>query len=134
MSRQIYVAPTDAQAQEEGRAFMTDYYQASSASPAERQAARAMEAARYTERSFAYKTTQHISRPRMETVDCDWLLDRGYCILGSPDTVIRAIKEQERITGVGLLLTYLPWGQMTLAQASRSLELFGKEVLPHLRD
>src|SRR5581483_2955998 len=122
MSRHVYVAPTDAQARAEGDAFMADYYHATPTSPEERKAFRELNAARYTERSFAYKGGTHVSRPSMETVDCERLIREGYVIVGSPDTVTRLIKEQQRLTGAGVLLTYLPWGNMSLAQASRSIE------------
>jgi alkanesulfonate monooxygenase SsuD/methylene tetrahydromethanopterin reductase-like flavin-dependent oxidoreductase (luciferase family) len=134
MSRHLYVAPTDAQARAEADEFMQDYYHVTPGAAEGRSGFRDMDAARNTERSFAYKREEHIGRPRMATVDCDRLLREGFCIVGSPDTVVRAIKEQERITGAGILQTYLPWGNMSLAQASRSIELFAKEVLPHLAD
>jgi hypothetical protein len=34
--------------------------------------------------------------------------------------------------GINYLLTYLMLGTMSFADASRSLDLFGKEVMPHL--
>jgi alkanesulfonate monooxygenase SsuD/methylene tetrahydromethanopterin reductase-like flavin-dependent oxidoreductase (luciferase family) len=134
MSRHVYVAPTDAQAMAEGAEFMADYYHATPSVGEDRDAFRTFEARRYTERSFAYKGGTHSTRPRMEQVDCDRLIREGYVIVGSPDTVTRQIKEQQRITGAGILLTYLPWGNMSLAQASRSIDLFAKEVMPHLND
>src|SRR5581483_11085014 len=65
MSRHVYVAPTDAQARAEGDEFMADYYHATPSSPEERHAVRELNAARYTERSFAYKGGTHVSRPSM---------------------------------------------------------------------
>jgi hypothetical protein len=46
--------------------------------------------------------------------------------------VTRLIKKQEKALGVGRFLTYLPFGTMEPPQAMRSLELFGREVLPNL--
>jgi alkanesulfonate monooxygenase SsuD/methylene tetrahydromethanopterin reductase-like flavin-dependent oxidoreductase (luciferase family) len=117
INRHVYVAPTDAQARAEADGFME------------------LEAARNTERSFSYKALPHAGRPQMgprDAVDCERLLREGYCIVGSPDTVTRAIKEQGRLTGAGVMVTYLPWGDMRVAQARHSLELFAKEVLPQL--
>ena len=134
ISRHVYVAPTDAQAMAEGAEFMADYYHATASSPEDREDFRKFESQRNTASSFAYKGGIHSSRPRMEQVDAERLTRDGYVIVGSPDTVTRQIKEQQRITGAGILLTYLPWGNMSLAQASSSIELFAKEVMPHLAD
>ena len=133
ISRQVYVAETDGRARAEAEEFMYHYYLATS-SAEERQLLRTMEAARNTERSYSYKGGTHTGRPTMDVVDCERLLRDGYCIVGSPDTVTRCIQEQQRTTGAGVLLTYLPWGNMSVAQAMRSLELFAKEVMPNLRD
>jgi hypothetical protein len=32
------------------------------------------------------------------------------------------------------ILTYIPFGTMQVSQAEKSIELFAREVLPHLRD
>jgi len=133
MSRHVYVAPTDAEARADGDQFMADYYSAH-ATPSDRTTMQHLDLGRNTDRSFAYKGGVHITRPRMDVVDCERLIRDGYVIVGSPDTVTRQIKEQQQLTGAGMLLTYLPWGNMTLSQASRSIELFAKEVLPNLVD
>jgi alkanesulfonate monooxygenase SsuD/methylene tetrahydromethanopterin reductase-like flavin-dependent oxidoreductase (luciferase family) len=132
INRHVYVAETDAKARAVADEFMNDYYHTSTTTTEERQAIRALDVARNTERSFSYKAAAHVGRPSMDVVDCDRLVREGFCIVGSPDSVIRQIKEQERITGAGRLVMYLPWGDMSLAQADKSLELFAREVLPHL--
>jgi alkanesulfonate monooxygenase SsuD/methylene tetrahydromethanopterin reductase-like flavin-dependent oxidoreductase (luciferase family) len=134
INRHVYVAKTDAIARAEAEEFMYDYYHVTPTTAEERQAVRSLDAARNTERSFSYKAGPHIGRPSMEVVDYERLLRDGFCIVGSPDTVTQCIREQERMTGAGVLVMYLPWGNMTLAQASQSLELFAKEVLPNLAD
>jgi alkanesulfonate monooxygenase SsuD/methylene tetrahydromethanopterin reductase-like flavin-dependent oxidoreductase (luciferase family) len=132
INRHVYVAPTDAQALAEAESFMRDYYHAAPSSDEARRRFREMEAARNTDRSFAYKAGPHVGRPQMKVVDCERLLREGFCIVGSPDTVTRCIKEQGRLTGAGVMITYLPWGDMSLPQAMSSIELFAKEVLPNL--
>ena len=57
----------------------------------------------------------------------------NHSILGSPDTVIRRIQEDQAAIGSELQITSLPFGPMPPQVAMQSLELFGKEVLPHLR-
>jgi alkanesulfonate monooxygenase SsuD/methylene tetrahydromethanopterin reductase-like flavin-dependent oxidoreductase (luciferase family) len=56
----------------------------------------------------------------------------GYIIVGGPDTVVRKIKEQQETLGVGTFIIYCPFGAMEPAETRRVVELFGKEVLPHL--
>jgi alkanesulfonate monooxygenase SsuD/methylene tetrahydromethanopterin reductase-like flavin-dependent oxidoreductase (luciferase family) len=134
INRHVYVAATDALAREQAEPFMYDYYHASAATPEARQRFRDLEAARNTGRSFSYKSAPHQSRPRLEVVDYDWLIGEGYCIVGSPDTVTRAMKEQGRLTGAGVIISYLPWGNMSLAQAMSSVDLLACEVLPNLAE
>jgi alkanesulfonate monooxygenase SsuD/methylene tetrahydromethanopterin reductase-like flavin-dependent oxidoreductase (luciferase family) len=58
----------------------------------------------------------------------------GFCIVGDPDYVIAQIRQQQQALKVGTFLTYVPFGTMPVAQAQQSIELFAREVLPHLRD
>jgi len=53
-------------------------------------------------------------------------------IAGSPETVCAEITRQAGELGLNYLLAYLFFGAMTLADASRSLELFRTEVMPKL--
>ncbi len=61
--------------------------------------------------------------------DC---LANGTVIAGSPQTVRAELERQIKELGVNYLLTYLFLGTMSLADALRSLNLFGTEVMPHL--
>jgi alkanesulfonate monooxygenase SsuD/methylene tetrahydromethanopterin reductase-like flavin-dependent oxidoreductase (luciferase family) len=54
----------------------------------------------------------------------------GTVIAGSPQTVIAEIEKQTAELGFNYLLSYLFLGTMSLADATRSLELFTKEVMP----
>jgi len=53
-------------------------------------------------------------------------------VIGSPDRCIRQIRALQEV-GVNLLLFNMNFGEMTHAEAMRSLRLFGKEVLPAFR-
>lgn len=53
-------------------------------------------------------------------------------IIGSPERCIRQIRALEAV-GVKLLLLNMNFGNMTHAEAMRSLTLFGREVLPAFR-
>jgi alkanesulfonate monooxygenase SsuD/methylene tetrahydromethanopterin reductase-like flavin-dependent oxidoreductase (luciferase family) len=56
----------------------------------------------------------------------------GSVIAGTPQTVLAEIERQTAELGINYLLTYLFLGTMTLADAMRSLRLFGAEVMPKL--
>ncbi len=57
----------------------------------------------------------------------------GVMIVGSPDTVVRAIEKQNKeLGGVNYLLAYMMFGKMQLRDALRSLNLFANEVMPRI--
>jgi alkanesulfonate monooxygenase SsuD/methylene tetrahydromethanopterin reductase-like flavin-dependent oxidoreductase (luciferase family) len=74
--------------------------------------------------------TSRLNVPRGATYEA--CLEDGTVISGSPQTVRAEIERQVKELGVNYLLTYLMLGTMSLADAMRSLDLFGKEVMPHL--
>jgi alkanesulfonate monooxygenase SsuD/methylene tetrahydromethanopterin reductase-like flavin-dependent oxidoreductase (luciferase family) len=56
----------------------------------------------------------------------------GTVIAGTPEQVLIEIERQAAMLGINYLLSYLFLGNMTLADALRSLDLFSTEVMPHL--
>ena len=77
--------------------------------------------------------TDHADRLRTPgAASFDDLVNEGIVIAGSPQTVVRAIEQQTEALGINYLLSYLFFGTMTLADAQRSLALFGKEVMPKI--
>ncbi len=63
----------------------------------------------------------------------DDLVSEGVVIAGSPETVLRQIGEQAKaLGGINYLLAYMFFGNMSLADALRSQELFATEVMPKL--
>lgn len=132
VSRHVFVAPTDAQAKEQAGPYLQQLY-GRRAQLWEQPAIRDMAKARNTERSFAYSTHGAHHMPIGAVANDPLVKSEGPSILGSPDTVIRRIKEDQAAIGSGLQITSLPFGPMPPQVAMKSLELFGKEVLPHLR-
>ena len=57
-------------------------------------------------------------------------IEEGTVIAGSPRTVLAEIEKQMAEIGANYLLTYMFLGNMSLADAMRSLELFKAEVMP----
>jgi alkanesulfonate monooxygenase SsuD/methylene tetrahydromethanopterin reductase-like flavin-dependent oxidoreductase (luciferase family) len=133
VSRQVYVSTTDARAREEAEDHFRCFFHEIAAPHQTVPELRTINAARATERSFSYKTEAHRAMPQGDDQSYEAVLRDGYCIVGSPDTVTRRIKEQQEALGVGVFLTYLPFGTMEPPQAMQSLELFAKEVMPNLR-
>jgi alkanesulfonate monooxygenase SsuD/methylene tetrahydromethanopterin reductase-like flavin-dependent oxidoreductase (luciferase family) len=129
VSRQCYVAESDARAREEIEEHALQFYNNVSA-PARKPEMQAINAGRHTERSFAYKTEGHQHMPHGDQGLFDRVEEDGLLVTGSPDTVIRKIREQQAALGVGIFLTYLPFGTLEPKHAMKSLELFAKEVLP----
>jgi alkanesulfonate monooxygenase SsuD/methylene tetrahydromethanopterin reductase-like flavin-dependent oxidoreductase (luciferase family) len=132
VSRQVYVSDSDAQAREEVEAHAYHFYHQLSASVSRSDIA-ALHTARHSERSFDYKSEPHRAMPKGADAEYDGVMRDGYLIAGSPDTVTRLIQEQQKALGVGIFLTYLPFGTMEPPQAMKSLELFAREVMPTLK-
>ena len=57
-----------------------------------------------------------------------------FAIVGSPETVRQKINHYRKELGVGVVLTGSQTGTLNQEHARRSLELFGREVLPYVRD
>jgi len=56
------------------------------------------------------------------------------CIVGTPDTILRHVEQYTIGAGVNYFVASFQWGSITHAQAMRSLELFGTEVLPKIAE
>lgn len=61
------------------------------------------------------------------------LVSEGVVIVGSPDTVVKAIERQNgELGGLNYMLAYMMFGNMAVADALRSLQLFAAEVMPRI--
>jgi alkanesulfonate monooxygenase SsuD/methylene tetrahydromethanopterin reductase-like flavin-dependent oxidoreductase (luciferase family) len=78
----------------------------------------------------ASEAAARMNVPRPATLE-DGIND-GSVIAGSPGTVVEAIERQTAALGINYLLAYLFFGNMTLAEALRSLQLFSTEVMPRV--
>jgi alkanesulfonate monooxygenase SsuD/methylene tetrahydromethanopterin reductase-like flavin-dependent oxidoreductase (luciferase family) len=61
-------------------------------------------------------------------------VEQGYVIAGSPATVRDQLREAIKGLRVGHLMVLLQIGSMPRDLTFKNIELFGREVLPHLRD
>ncbi len=83
--------------------------------------------------SFRWLFARHGTEPRItsiypETFDGLAALDNG--VAGSPDTVRAFVAAEIAATGANYLLSWFAFGDMTLAESLRSVELFSREVMP----
>jgi luciferase family oxidoreductase group 1 len=63
--------------------------------------------------------------------DMDWLMEHHTAICGSPDTVIRQIEDILTYVKVDQLMLMMQFWAMSHEQTMKSIELFGKYVIPH---
>jgi alkanesulfonate monooxygenase SsuD/methylene tetrahydromethanopterin reductase-like flavin-dependent oxidoreductase (luciferase family) len=60
-------------------------------------------------------------------------IDREFVLIGSPATVREKLEQTARRLNVGHLMVALQFGSMPHEQTMQNVELFGREVLPHLQ-
>ena len=64
----------------------------------------------------------------------DQIKDGGRGIAGSPATVARMIRSQMQEAGTNYFVAQFAFGDLTLSEVLRTVELFAREVMPALRD
>ncbi len=62
------------------------------------------------------------------------LQERYHLVVGNPDSVVKQLRHIKDRLGVGALLLEAQGGRLSHLDTMRSLELFGKEVIPALKD
>ncbi|PYO51109.1 MAG: hypothetical protein DMD84_14050, partial [Candidatus Rokuibacteriota bacterium] len=122
VSRQIYVAPTDAQAQAESKDAEM-WYQESFR--------RFVVPDRIEEAHPSLQAHFRQLAERLAKINWDDLV-RETVAFGSPDTVARKI-EAMRAAGVGHVLCWMNFGGLPQDKIRRSMELFAREVMPNFR-
>jgi len=124
----IYVAETDEQAREEAESHLLWLFHKGLRMP--------------LEYFFppGYVTLASMKRILSIAHEIDWsklsfddLNKRGYCIVGSAETVRQRLSECGRTLRFGLLLALLHFGDMPHHRTVKNMELFATEVMPHLR-
>jgi alkanesulfonate monooxygenase SsuD/methylene tetrahydromethanopterin reductase-like flavin-dependent oxidoreductase (luciferase family) len=68
------------------------------------------------------------------TGDFDAVLKNGQAIVGSPDTVRETIASQVKEAGLNYLLLRFAFGDLTLEESMRSVDLFATQVQPALQE
>lgn len=85
--------------------------------------------------SFMYLHEMHGTQPAstLNAKDFDALMTQGQAIAGSPQTVMAFLKPQLVDSGANYVVGQMTFGDLTLNEMLRSVELFGREVMPALR-
>jgi alkanesulfonate monooxygenase SsuD/methylene tetrahydromethanopterin reductase-like flavin-dependent oxidoreductase (luciferase family) len=122
VSRQIYVAPTDAQALSESKDAEMWYQD----SLRRFQVPERIEDAHPSLQSGFRAAAERFAKVSWEGLVAETLA------FGSPDTVTRHIEEM-RAMGVGQVLCWMNFGGLPQDKIRRSMELFAKEVMPRFR-
>ncbi len=66
--------------------------------------------------------------------EIDGQLASGTAVAGSPDTVVKALRSQLEESGANYLVSRFAFGDLTLAESLRSLDLFTRHVMPALKE
>ena len=133
VSRQIYVAETNAKARAEAEEHILTFFRESPVLRRYEGKLEALRQANRTERTIDYRGGQAHASPAASEMTFERFQRDGMCIIGDPDYVIGEMRRQEQALGVGTFLTYLPFATLPIAQATKSMELFAREVLPNVR-
>ncbi len=86
--------------------------------------------------SFTYLHEMHGTLPAspLNVESFDRLIEQGQGIAGSPKTVRDYLAAQLADCGANYVVCQLAFGDLTLDEMLRSVELFGREVMPALRE
>ena len=128
--REIYVAPTDAQARADAEIALWDHWrflgdQISYEQPYD--AHLLDEPATITDDLFRQATS---NLPIVGPHTFDQLTEEGFTIIGSPETVARRLLDQIQELDLETFVGLFAFGRLSHAQVLRSLDLFAKEVMP----
>ena len=111
ITRQTYVAETDAEAEKRGRPAFDSWFA-----------------------SFARLWRDFGANPTRYPDNFDEARRIGVITVGSPETVRREIAEQQERSGCTYFVSRFAYGDLTFEESARSLDLFAAEVMPHFPD
>jgi alkanesulfonate monooxygenase SsuD/methylene tetrahydromethanopterin reductase-like flavin-dependent oxidoreductase (luciferase family) len=67
-------------------------------------------------------------------VTIDTLIDKGMCVCGSPDTVIKQIERLQKEAQLDQFLAMMQFWAIPHQKTMHAIDLFGKYVIPHFRN
>jgi alkanesulfonate monooxygenase SsuD/methylene tetrahydromethanopterin reductase-like flavin-dependent oxidoreductase (luciferase family) len=122
-----HVNDTDARAQEEGKHFLWRMGHPLRA-PQEYMAPPG-----YVSRIAAQMNRKRRPKP-LNQLSYQELQEANHLVIGSPETVIKKLRHIKDRLGIGALLLEAQAGQMSHHTTMKSIELFGREVIPALKE
>jgi len=132
VSRDVYVAETNAKAREEAEAnLLIGPAEEFGGSPAKY--GRSVEDKYFSERATSYKKGQHVGVMEIKGWTYEDLQDSGIVISGDPDAVTEKILAQCKTLGTNKIMLRPVFGRLRLNQVQKSMDLLAKKVLPNLR-
>ena len=122
ITREVYVAETDAQARREAYQYLVQYWDLWG---------------RYTQFSLAGRMPDSYDNwrkraPILHAMQFDELLERGLVMIGSPETVARRINEHRERLDLFALACVFKFGSMPYDMMVNSMRAFAAEVMPHV--
>jgi alkanesulfonate monooxygenase SsuD/methylene tetrahydromethanopterin reductase-like flavin-dependent oxidoreductase (luciferase family) len=134
LQRTVHVAETDEQAMEDARKYIVFEEGAAVARVGGGPLAKTRVGWGSNVRGMGSDSDRPDDAARGETMqraqtDLNFQIENGLCVVGSPETVIRKLEEGEKQIGYDIFCTAFP-GRMPKALVNKSIELFGKEVIP----
>ena len=136
LTRHVHVAESDAQARAEAEAHLATPRMAEPAFSAAAQARLAQAGIKpgpdggYAGEAGTPERLELRRVFRERSRSYDFWIDNGLALVGSPDTVIRKIREQHDLIGHDVLCTQHGFGHLAPELVNKSIQLFGKEVIP----
>jgi alkanesulfonate monooxygenase SsuD/methylene tetrahydromethanopterin reductase-like flavin-dependent oxidoreductase (luciferase family) len=126
----VYCAETDERAHEEAEAGFMSYVRAQidSTGPV-LEARKSGRRPEEVEADPSFEVTEYEGID-IRDVDLRFLIDNGMCIIGSPDTCVKQIERLQRETGLDKLLCMSQFWSTPHEGTMRSIDLFGKYVIP----
>ena len=139
LTRHIYVGESDEEARPIAESALRYFFTLSARGFNEAVNERAadrekLNAALNTQRSFSYFREENRARIDFSKLSWDELIDSGYLIAGSAETVTRQLREQMAAVGAGHFMGMFHIGNLAHEEVVKSLERFSREVAPALRD
>jgi alkanesulfonate monooxygenase SsuD/methylene tetrahydromethanopterin reductase-like flavin-dependent oxidoreductase (luciferase family) len=91
-------------------------------------------AAAWTGRQSSQYRGYELMQERLQALTFDRVIAEGRALIGDPGAVLDQLRQMRQLFGPIQPEMQVMFGDMEEAQARRSVELFGREVLPAVRD
>ena len=131
LMRSVHVAETDEQAHEEARQYLGLGEQRFGSGPIANTRIGWGTSSRGMGRDSELAHNQERGQTSTQAAQSyEFNIEQGLALVGSPETVIRKLEERRERMGFDLFCTNHQIGRMPPPLVDRSIELFGKEVIP----